>query len=231
MNPLTKSIRIVTKRKFPFPKMQEVIIYAENFGIQSAASKYGCSPLTIKAWIAEKDFIVEMSDPEKLNDLKLQQQIVVKERERMRKLLWQQKNKPKRDAKVKRQWYQENKSHILDKEKNRKRRCIFQTRSSITNANARKKDNFDKIVAWDLWKIAKRQKLKCPFTMIKLNAENMSVDHIIPFSKGGINHPSNIRLVHKWVNKMRLDYPDEDFINICNLVASIHPRQIPSDPS
>lgn len=74
------------------------------------------------------------------------------------------------------------------------------------------------LTAFDLWKIAKKQKLICPFTGHKLTKENMSVDHILPVSKGGSNEPSNIRLIHKWVNLMLGIHNDKDFFEMCQTI-------------
>jgi hypothetical protein len=75
--------------------------------------------------------------------------------------------------------------------------------------------DYYKLTAYDLWKIAKSQKLICPITGYKLTNENLSVDHIHPISKGGSNDPSNIRLVDKWVNIMLYTKTDEELLKIC----------------
>lgn len=76
-----------------------------------------------------------------------------------------------------------------------------------------------KIKPFDLWKIAKQQKLKCALTGEKLTSENMSVDHLISKSKGGINIPSNVRLVLKSVNVARQTMTDDEFIELCRKVV------------
>lgn len=76
------------------------------------------------------------------------------------------------------------------------------------------------ITAFDLWKIAKKQKLKCALSGIKLTPENTSLDHIIPKSKGGINTPSNIRLVLKSINTTRQTMTDAEFIELCESVVN-----------
>lgn len=76
------------------------------------------------------------------------------------------------------------------------------------------------ITSFDLWKIAKRQKLLCPFTGQKLTVENISVDHFISKSKGGLNIPSNIRLVVKSINTAKQTMTDDEFINLCKCVVN-----------
>lgn len=78
--------------------------------------------------------------------------------------------------------------------------------------------DFYRIKPFDLWKIAKQQKLRCALTGLPLTFDTVSVDHIIPISKGGLNAPDNLRLLHVSVNRMKLDYSDKEFSNICRLV-------------
>ena len=76
-----------------------------------------------------------------------------------------------------------------------------------------------KLTAIDLWRVAKRQKLKCPFTGEKLTNENMSIDHIVSKSLGGKNIPSNVRLVLKSINTAKQTMSDAEFIELCNKVT------------
>lgn len=81
------------------------------------------------------------------------------------------------------------------------------------------------LTAFDLFCIAKKQRLLCALTGEKLTNETISVDHIIPKSKGGSNKPSNIRLVHKDVNLARRALTDEEFLTLCKKVVShLSPR-------
>lgn len=88
-------------------------------------------------------------------------------------------------------------------------------------ANRRYKDNI--ITAFDLWKIAKKQKLLCPLTGVKLTNENISIDHITPKSLGGENIPLNIRLVIKQVNAAKQAMTDVAFIELCHRVSATLP--------
>ena len=78
----------------------------------------------------------------------------------------------------------------------------------------------EKIIPFDLWKIAKKQKMKCTLTGDKLTIGNISLDHIIPKSKNGTNVLSNLRLVLRSVNIARQNMTDEDFINMCKKVVN-----------
>lgn len=76
------------------------------------------------------------------------------------------------------------------------------------------------LTAFDLWCIAKRQKLLCALTGEKLTNETISVDHIIPKSQGGSNKRENIRLVHKDANLARRALSDKQFLELCKKVVS-----------
>lgn len=76
------------------------------------------------------------------------------------------------------------------------------------------------IKAFDFWKLAKRQKLTCPLTGRRLSSQNVSVDHIVPLSKGGTNRIDNFRLVDKHANFARLNYTDEQFFELCRDVTN-----------
>lgn len=88
--------------------------------------------------------------------------------------------------------------------------------------------NREKIFAFDLYKIAKRQKLLCALTNEKLTVENCSVDHIIPKSKGGRNIVSNIRLVTLNVNRAKGNQLDGEFFDMCRNVLRTESEKIKS---
>jgi 5-methylcytosine-specific restriction endonuclease McrA len=54
----------------------------------------------------------------------------------------------------------------------------------------------------------------------KLTNENISVDHIIPKSKGGSNKKENIRLVHKDANLAKRALSDAEFLGLCRQVIA-----------
>lgn len=96
----------------------------------------------------------------------------------------------------------------------------FKKLAEYSNRNCYRKGlkDYHKLSAGELWVIAKKQRLICPISGIKLNGDNLSVDHITPISKGGSNLPDNVRLVHKWVNFMLHTHSDEEFFTMCKLI-------------
>ena len=68
------------------------------------------------------------------------------------------------------------------------------------------------IVSFDLWKIAKRQRLTCPITGRHLTRTNISVDHIIPLSKGGTNDFSNLRFIDHHANLAKASFSESELL-------------------
>jgi 5-methylcytosine-specific restriction endonuclease McrA len=82
----------------------------------------------------------------------------------------------------------------------------------------------DKINALDLWRLARKQKLMCAITGEKLNAENISLDHIISISKGGTNHITNLQLVTRYSNTIKNSMDMNEFYLFCkNIVDRFTP--------
>ena len=90
----------------------------------------------------------------------------------------------------------------------------------LKRGERRRKSSTISIKPFDLWKIAKHQRLICPLTGRKLNASNMSLDHIIPLSKGGTHDIVNLRFVHIDANYAKRNLTDLAFINMCKDVIN-----------
>ena len=76
-----------------------------------------------------------------------------------------------------------------------------------------------KITPFQFWSIAKKQKLMCPLTGRKLNGDTMSLDHIIPVSKGGNHNVSNLQFVHVDINYAKRNLLQEEFVRLCKEVS------------
>lgn len=75
-----------------------------------------------------------------------------------------------------------------------------------------------KFTAFDLWCLAKRQKLKCAISGIKLTADNLSIDHIIPLSRGGSSDLSNLQIVDKNVNLIKSTMTVDELLKFCKII-------------
>lgn len=189
-NLLTRGYSLAVKRK--------IIKDALRYGVQYAATLHSSTPSTVNRLLAyEKEIIAA-----KQNDLKVGKKRI---RNEQYKLNYKLKHHPS----VKR------KKHP------------FKVIANYANSNYklvcyRNHIDFlesDKLTAANLWDIAKKQKCLCALSGLKLDAETISVDHIIHVSKGGKNTPENVRLVNGKINRMRNDMIDEEFINLCHAVS------------
>lgn len=81
-----------------------------------------------------------------------------------------------------------------------------------------------------VWELFLQQNRMCALTNILLTfGERQSDDKTasldrIDSSKGYIE--GNVQWVHKWVNVMKWDLSQKEFIQICNMVAKLHPINI-----
>ena len=99
--------------------------------------------------------------------------------------------------------------------KNRK----FKSMANTANRLSRIKSTGETITKNDLWRIAKKQKLKCAISGIKLNNDNISLDHITPFCRGGKNVCTNIQLVHNTINLMKGSFYMRDFLETIKIIS------------
>lgn len=111
-----------------------------------------------------------------------------------------------------------NKENINKKAKISKQKHKFINMVYSSNHLSRTRHTGEEIVPFDLWKIAKKQKLICPLSGIKLTNENISLDHIIPFANGGKHIPENLQLVAIEINMMKLDHSIEEFKNLVKII-------------
>lgn len=72
-----------------------------------------------------------------------------------------------------------------------------------------------KIAAIDLWRIAKRQKMRCALTSRKLTSGDISIDHIEPKSRGGKDCLTNLQLTTYKANQVKSSLTVEELKEIC----------------
>ena len=99
--------------------------------------------------------------------------------------------------------------------------CIKILHKSMVKNLKQKKYAVDnlKVSPFDLWLLAKKQKLKCAISGIKLDSENISVDHITPLSRGGSIELSNLQLVTKKVNYMKSTMDLNELVSLCRKIV------------
>lgn len=100
------------------------------------------------------------------------------------------------------------------------RRKIHRLKEFVHNLNtdSKRRNLPERIEAYQLWGILKKQKLICPISGIKLTNENISLDHIIPKSKGGRNTLDNIQFVTIDVNQAKRAHLVSDFLELVNKI-------------
>lgn len=176
----------------------EILAHAENYGISNASKKFNISTVSIRNW----------RDPE-----------AYQKKQKIKSSNQEYKDKNK-ERSLRRYKSHPAKMSLLAKQSRKRRR--FKRLVEMSNRFFTKDEH---LTAIDLWRIAKKQKLRCALTGEKLTNDNISVDHIRPKSLNGSNKPENIRLVHKDVNLARRALTDDEFLTLCKKVVSyLDPR-------
>lgn len=60
---------------------------------------------------------------------------------------------------------------------------------------------------------------RCELSGVKLSPETVTLDHMVPLSKGGKHAMNNLQVVHEVVNTMKGTMRTEEFIEWCRLIA------------
>lgn len=98
------------------------------------------------------------------------------------------------------------------------------------------RDHDFEVTIEELWELFKKQDDKCALTGLPIHFESFrnkaigveqsaSLDRI-DSSKGYV--PGNVQWVHKDVNVMKNDYPEDRFIEVCNLVTAFKGNRFPT---
>lgn len=75
---------------------------------------------------------------------------------------------------------------------------------------------------------------KCYMTGVKIDlssSRSYSLDHVIPYSRGGSCLIDNVELILPVVNIMKSSIPAGDFVLMCNLIAKNSMPKIPKSPA
>ena len=76
-----------------------------------------------------------------------------------------------------------------------------------------------------IYKLIESQGFKCALTGWDLEPATASIDHIKPLSNGGSHTIDNAQIVHSLVNTAKGTLSNEEFIKVCQAVASHHNSQ------
>jgi len=142
------------------------------------------------------------------------------ERARQTQANWRSKNRESHRAAIKR-WREKNKDHAKRVESERAKRRFFHTRAK--NSVWRTKDGDVETIRTAIFWIWHKQRGRCAMTGKRLD-RSAELDHIIPISKGGKNHPSNLQWLAPEVNQCKNDMTVDEFIAVCINVLS-HAKQ------
>jgi 5-methylcytosine-specific restriction endonuclease McrA len=129
---------------------------------------------------------------------------------------WREKNKESHRAAIKR-WREKNREHAKAVESERARRRFFHTRAK--NSVWRTKNGDVAEIRTAIFWLWHKQRGRCALTGKRLD-RTAELDHIIPVSKGGLNHPSNLQWLSPEVNQCKNDLTEQEFIAICKAVLS-----------
>lgn len=99
---------------------------------------------------------------------------------------------------------------------------IFKNLTKQANRSVKRLKLPIKVIPFDLWRLAKKQKCKCALTGLPLTKNNISLDHIQSVSLGGNNNLENLRLVTKRVNIAKQNMTDQEFIQLCRSVIDFN---------
>ena len=168
----------------------KIIECAETYGIERASEYYEVEKYLILKWITKKEKIIQTSKDRSEYGKKY-----IKNRHAEGKL-------------------------VSNGKKYKRTYRPFSKMLKNLKSNLRKKEVIHEVpTAKDLCLLAYKQRLICPYSGIKLNRENMSIDHIIPLSKGGTSNINNLCIVDKRINIMKSTMGVEEFINLCKIIS------------
>jgi hypothetical protein len=128
------------------------------------------------------------------------------------------KNHPNKMREYKRKCRQKYKERDNERRRISKQEHKFKSLASRANERAKKISTGEVITAKQLWSLAKKQKLICAISGLKLTNNNISLDHRISFKNNGKNIIENLQLVTWDINRMKNSHTSEDFLNLIKLI-------------
>lgn len=185
----------MTPTKYLEPRQKPAVIAcAETYGIERASVFHGVKPHLIDKWLRNKDKVLAAAE-------RHSEQM----RERARKQYAKTQGHKKPTLATRKRWYEK---HVF-------KRVLKNLSRTMRN----KGYAYPLPKPIDLASIAKRQRLICPISGIKLTNDNMSLDHIVPLCKSGNNDLTNLQLVDKRVNMMKHVMSMEELTILCRAIV------------
>jgi 5-methylcytosine-specific restriction endonuclease McrA len=117
------------------------------------------------------------------------------------------KKDPEKNRAYQRKWHAENREHSKAKLRAYYAKRFFWGR-------AMKLRGPERATYKDLARIWKQQRGRCALTGRRLD-RTADMDHIIPKTRGGTDHPSNIRWLAREVNMVKRNLTDGEFLILC----------------
>ena len=124
-------------------------------------------------------------------------------------------------------WYHANKASESYKQTRRDKQKRHQRKHCFARLlkQLKKRDASCKLTRFDLWRIAKRQRLICALTGRQLTSANISPDHILHLAKGGASSLDNLRFVIQDANMARQSLEDSELFKLCQDILSFNSKK------
>lgn len=92
--------------------------------------------------------------------------------------------------------------------------------SKLKNIDPPRRKNRSKASVSELVELVVKQDYRCALSGKELSPSDSSLDHIVPFSRGGSDMPENLQWLHKSVNQAKGSMTNDEFIELCRRVVA-----------
>lgn len=92
--------------------------------------------------------------------------------------------------------------------------------TNVKSLFKRQPESTMKVDATFLKSLIEKQEFRCALSGIELTPETATLDHIIPYSRGGRHRRDNVQWVHDDINTLKGQVEYGRFVELCRLVAA-----------